>query len=77
MWLEGLAGTRRVPGHVLVGVTAGPAVELSALEHPRTGVTGSAWAFFGVTTYVRGGWFAEAGGFVEVGLAIELPVLRR
>lgn len=77
LWLEGLAGTRKVPGRLLLGVSAGPAVELSRLEHVRLGVTGSLWSFFGPTVYVRGGWFAEAGGYVEVGLAIELPVLRR
>jgi hypothetical protein len=77
VWIEGLAGTRRLPGRALLGVTAGPAVELGTLEHPRMGFTGSVWGFFGVTPYVRGGWFAEAGAFVEIGLAIELPVLRR
>jgi hypothetical protein len=77
IWFEGLAGTRRLPGHALLGVTAGPAVELGTLEHPRMGFTGSVWAFVGVTPYVRAGWFVEAGSFVELGLTIALPVLRR
>lgn len=74
-WIEAIAGTRRL-GDVLIGVSVGPAVELSAIEHPRAGVTGAAWVFAGVVPYVRGGTFQEAGAFVEVGLAITLPVWR-
>jgi hypothetical protein len=73
--LEGIAGTRRLGG-VLLGATFGGIVELGDVQHPRGGVTGSAWVFAGVAPYVRGGWLDEAGGFVEVGLAIALPVRR-
>jgi hypothetical protein len=75
VWLEGVAGTRRLGG-VLIGVSGGAVVELGEVQHPRGGVTGSAWLFAGVVPYVRAGWLDEAGGFVEVGLAIALPVRR-
>jgi hypothetical protein len=77
IWAEALVGTRRLPGHALVGLSLGPAVEMSALQHVRPGVTGSVWMFLGVTPYLRAGWFAEAGAYAEVGVAIALPVLRR
>jgi hypothetical protein len=73
--LEGIAGTRRLGG-VLIGLTCGATVELGDVQHPRGGVTGSAWVFAGVVPYVRAGWLDEAGGFVELGLAIALPVRR-
>jgi len=75
VWLEGLAGTRRLGG-VLFGASAGALVELSDLQHPRAGITGSAWMFAGVVPYVRGGLLDEAGSFVEVGVAIAIPVRR-
>jgi hypothetical protein len=76
--LEVVAGTRRIPGlgGVLVGISAGPALELGTVQHPRAGVTGAAWLFAGVVPYVRAGTFDEAGAFVEVGLALALPVAR-
>jgi hypothetical protein len=73
--LEGIFGTRRLGG-VLIGATFGGVVELGDVQHPRGGVTGSAWVFAGVVPYVRAGWLDEADGFVEVGLAIALPVRR-
>jgi hypothetical protein len=75
LWLEGLVGTRRVTG-LLIGVTAGPALELGALEHPRLGATASAWLFAGISPFVRIGAIDGAGAFVELGLALELPVWR-
>lgn len=74
-WIEATVGSRRLGG-VLIGASVGPAVELGSLEHPRAGVTGAAWVFAGVVPYVRGGTFQEAGAFVEVGVAIALPVWR-
>lgn len=78
LWLECVVGSRRIPGlgRTLVGISAGPALELGSVQHPRGGVTGSAWLFAGVIPYVRGGTFDEAGSFVEVGLALALPVGR-
>lgn len=78
LWFEGVVGTRRIPGlrRTLVGISAGPALELGTVQHPRAGVTGSAWVFAGVIPYVRAGTFDEAGSFVEVGLALALPVGR-
>lgn len=75
MWLEGVVGTRRLGGF-LVGATVGPAMELGAVQHPRIGATASAWVFVGVIPYVRAGVFDEAGSYVELGLALELPVWR-
>lgn len=75
LWIEAIAGTRRLGGW-LVGVSAGPAVELGSVQHPRPGATASVWMFAGVIPYVRGGLLDEAGGYVEIGLALELPVWR-
>lgn len=75
VWLEGVVGTRRL-GNVLIGLSAGPAIELAPTEHPRAGVTGAAWLFAGIVPYLRGGAFDEAGAFVEIGVAIALPIGR-
>lgn len=75
VWLEGIAGTRRVLG-VLAGITAGPLLELGDVQHARPGVTGGIWLFAGVTPFVRAGFVAQAGGFVEAGLQVPLPVWR-
>ncbi len=75
LWLEGLAGTRRLGG-TLVGASAGAIVELLAVQHARPGVTGAIWAFVGVTPYVRAGFVDEAGGFIECGVAVPLPAWR-
>jgi len=75
LWLEGVVGTRRLGGF-LVGATAGPAMELGDVQHARVGATASAWVFVGVIPYVRAGVFDEAGGYLELGLALELPVWR-
>jgi hypothetical protein len=78
LWLEGVVGTRRLPGlgRTLLGLSVGPAVELGTVQHPRAGVTASAWVFAGVIPYVRAGSFDEAGSYVELGLALALPVGR-
>ncbi len=75
VWLEGVAGTRRLGGW-LVGASAGAVVELSELQHPRAGITGAVWAFLGVTPFVRAGFVDEAGGFVEIGASLPLPAWR-
>ena len=61
----------------MVGVSVGPIVELSELAHPRLGGSVGLWAFVGVTPFARVGIVDELGGFVEIGLHIALPVIRR
>lgn len=73
IWLDGLVGTRL--GR-MVGLSAGPILELSELSHPRLGGSVGLWAFVGVTPFVRTGMVSELGSFVEVGIHIALPVLR-
>lgn len=73
--LEGVIGTRRLLGPML-GVGAGPVIELGDLHHPRPGFEASAWIFAGITPYVRVGWVAETGGLVELGAQLSLPVRR-
>jgi hypothetical protein len=74
VWLDGIVGTRL--GR-MVGVTAGPLLELSELSRPRVGASVGAWAFVGVTPFVRLGTVQDLGGFVEIGVHIALPVIRR
>lgn len=74
LWLDALAGTR---AGRMVGISAGPLLELSELAHPRIGGSVGLWAFVGVTPFVRVGAVQDLGGFVEIGLHIALPVLRR
>ncbi len=74
IWLDGLAGTRILR---MVGVSAGPIVELSELAHPRLGGSVGVWAFLGVTPFVRVGAVEDLGAFAEIGVHIALPVYRR
>ena len=74
IWVDGLAGTRILR---MVGVSAGPMVELSELAHPRYGGSVGVWAFLGVTPFVRVGAVEDLGAFAEIGVHIALPVLRR
>ena len=76
MWAEAIAGPR-VMGRTMIGASLGPLVELSDLEHPHVGGAIGAWAFVGVTPYVRVGAVDQLGTFVELGLHIALPVYRR
>lgn len=73
VWLDALVGTRI--GRMM-GVSAGPILELSDLAHPRWGGSVGVWAFLGVTPFVRIGTIDELGGFIEVGLHIALPIVR-
>ena len=74
IWLDGLAGTRILR---MVGVSAGPIVELSDLAHPRFGGSVGLWAFVGVTPFARVGAVEDLGTFAEIGVHIALPVYRR
>jgi hypothetical protein len=73
LWLDALVGTRF--GR-MVGVSAGPILELAELSHPRVGASVGLWAFVGVTPFVRVGAVQDLGGFVEVGVHVALPALR-
>ena len=76
LWLDGVIGTR-LAGRTMVGLTAGPLLEVSDLQHPRVGASAGAWAFVGVTPFVRVGVVNESGTFVEIGVRVVLPVFRR
>jgi hypothetical protein len=73
LWLDGVIGTNL--GR-MIGLSAGPILELNELAHPRFGGSVGAWGFVGVAPYVRVGAVQDLGGFVELGLHIALPVLR-
>jgi len=75
VWVDGLLGTHLL-GHML-GVSLGPIVELSELQHPRPGASIGVWGFAGVTPFARLGAVADHGIFAEIGVHIALPVLRR
>jgi hypothetical protein len=73
IWLDGLIGTRI--GR-MIGVSAGPLLELSEIAHPRVGGSLGIWGFVGVAPFVRTGMVSDLGGFVEIGVHIALPVMR-
>jgi hypothetical protein len=75
-WVEGVVGTR-VGGRAMLGVSAGAIAELANTSHPRPGAMVGVWGYFGVTPYVRAGMVESLGGFVEIGVHIALPVVRR
>ena len=75
IWLDALAGTR-VLGR-MIGISAGPLVELSELSHPRVGGSIGVWGFLGITPFARLGTVQDLGMFGEVGVHIALPVFRR
>ena len=74
-WLQLAAGTRRLGG-VLVGVAAGPVLELSETRHARWGGQGSLWLFAGATPYVQVTSIADGELAVDLGLRIPLPAIR-
>ncbi len=75
LWLEGMVGTRRLVG-VVVGVAAGPTVEVDEQIPPRAGIQGSVWLYAGVLPYLRVGAVRNGGRFVEIGLKLSLPAVR-
>ena len=60
----------------MLGVAAGPVVELGDLRHPRVGAQASIWCFAGVVPYARLGVLEASGSFVEVGISLSVPALR-
>ncbi len=75
LWLEGMVGTGRLLG-VVVGVAAGPTLEVDEQIPPRVGVQGSLWLYAGVLPYLRVGAVRDAGSFVEIGVKVSLPAVR-
>jgi len=73
IWLDALIGTRI--GR-MIGITAGPILELPELKHPEFGGSVGLWAFVGVAPYIRVGVLREFGSFVELGIHVSLPALR-
>lgn len=74
IWVDAIAGTRLWK---MVGVSAGPILELSDQTHPRLGGSVGIWGFVGITPFARLGVVEDLGGFAEIGVHIALPVLRR
>jgi hypothetical protein len=62
---------------VVLGLSAGPMVDLADLHHPRIGASAAIWCYAGVVPYLRVGVIEASGGFVEAGIEIPLPVWRR
>lgn len=75
IWIDALVGTR-VLGRMM-GLSAGPIVELAELAHPTLGGSVGAWVFLGITPFARVGTIQDLGVFGEVGVHIALPVRRR
>jgi hypothetical protein len=75
VWLDAIVGTR-VLGW-MIGVSAGPILELSELAHPRLGASFGVWAFAGITPFARIGTVSELGTFGEIGIHLALPIWRR
>jgi len=75
LWLEGMIGTRRLLG-VVVGVAAGPTVEVDEQIPPRAGIQGSVWLYAGVLPYLRAGAVRDGGRFIEIGVKLSLPAFR-
>jgi hypothetical protein len=70
---EAVIGTRAA---LLVGLAAGPLVDLGDLHHPRLGGSASIWCYAGVVPYVKIGVIAGSDRFIEAGLELPLPVWR-
>lgn len=75
LWGELSAGTRWPTGY-LVGIGAGPAVELDRVRTPRVGGQLTVWVFAGVVPYVRLGVLNPGGAYVDLGLRIAFPAVR-
>jgi hypothetical protein len=74
LWIDGVIGTRAI---AILGLSLGPVVELGAQHHPRLGAAVTVWGFTGVTPTIRIGALQQAGAFVELGVSLSLPAIRR
>lgn len=74
VWCDAVIGTP-VLGH-MVGASVGPVVDFSNDHHPRLGASMRFWGFVGIAPYARLG-VIESNPFIEIGVHIPLPVLRR
>lgn len=74
VWVHGELGLSLL-GRV-IGISAGPTVELDDERPPRWGAQGSLWVFAGVIPYLRIGAVQDTGAFFEAGIRISLPTLR-
>lgn len=74
IWLDAVIGTP-IAGH-MVGVSAGPILALSSDYHPRLGASIRIWGFVGIAPYARFG-VVGSNAFIEMGVHVPLPVLRR
>ncbi|HEY0252054.1 MAG TPA: hypothetical protein VGC41_11035 [Kofleriaceae bacterium] len=70
-----LAATE-LAGHA-IGISAGPMLELSDFSHPHVGGSVGLWGFAGIAPYARLGTVESLGSFVEIGIHVALPVIRR
>lgn len=75
VWLQLATATRRMGG-VLVGIAAGPTLELAETRHARWGGQGSVWLFAGATPYAQVTSLTDGELAVDVGLRIPLPAVR-
>jgi hypothetical protein len=75
LWAELTVGTRWPTG-ALVGLGAGPAIELDQVRQPRYGGQVTVWAFAGVVPYARVGGLEPGGLFVDLGVRIAFPAIR-
>jgi hypothetical protein len=75
LWLSTAAGSRRGLG-VMVGISAGPMVELSPTARPKLGASVGVWAAAGIVPFVRAATIEGRGVFAEFGVSIALPIAR-
>ncbi|MBK7534038.1 MAG: hypothetical protein IPI49_01450 [Myxococcales bacterium] len=75
LWASAALGTRRGLG-LMLGVSAGPIIELSELAHPRIGGGVGVWLFAGLVPFARVAAVPQRGILAEVGLEIALPLRR-
>lgn len=73
--LDAIAGTR-VAHRAMVGISLGPTVDLAELAHPVYGASAMAWAFVGITPYVRVGVRSDGSTYVDLGAQLTLPIAR-
>jgi hypothetical protein len=74
LWLDALLGTPLAGG--MIGVSAGPIVELDTTHHTQVGGSIGVWGFAWITPFAKVGAVGDLGTFVELGIHVALPVLR-